>query len=154
MAEKDKVAGKALYTEFRASSGRSTVQIIITPDGLDSNGRIVRSTMYRRQISVHTPRRAWKHYGFGNSPISADGIFETLNGEAVNQFTEQRLNMISPTIDQLSTMKFSLYKTPLVVEVSVEDLDGIRVGSTPYKVLARIQRSRKAAGFEESLIAS
>ncbi len=42
---------------------------------------------------------------------------------------------------------------PIIVEVASEDLDGIRLGKTPYKVLGRITRVRKALGFSQELFA-
>lgn len=149
MADKDKVVGKALYLEFRADT--QTLQMILTPDGMSNDGRVVPAMMYRRQLSSMRPRRAWKHYSLGNGRASADGVFQSLSLEDAREYGNSRLSMISATIDQLARFKYSVYKSPLVVEVTAEDVETLRKGATPYKIIARITRSRKAAGFEESL---
>ena len=46
---------------------------------------------------------------------------------------------------------YKLYKQPIVVEVSQADVADIRSSKTPYKVLGRITRARKALGFGEKL---
>jgi uncharacterized protein (UPF0216 family) len=67
---------------------------------------------------------------------------------------KSRLEFMMSTINQMTGYKYQLYKLPIVVEVASEDLDGIRLGKTPYKVLGRITRVRKALGFSEELFVS
>jgi len=66
---------------------------------------------------------------------------------------KSRLEYMKSTIDQMARYSYQLYKLPIVVEVASEDLDGIRLGKTPYKVLGRITRVRKALGFSQELFA-
>lgn len=147
MADKDRVVGKALYLELR--SGLHALQVLITPDGLNTQGRVVPAMLYRRQLSHSHPRRAWKHYSLGKATHSADGVFTTLPLATATEFADSRLAMIAPTVDQVHRFKYQVHKTPLAVEVTSEDLDTITKLATPYKILARITRSRKAAGFGE-----
>jgi hypothetical protein len=147
MADKDKVVGKALYLELR--SGLYALQVLITPDGLNAQGRVVPAMLYRRQLSHSHPRRAWKHYSLGKANHSADGVFESMPLAAASDFADSRFAMIAPTVDQVHRFKYQVYKTPLAVEVTSDDLDTVVKGGTPYKILARITRSRKAAGFGE-----
>lgn len=149
MADKDKVVGKALYVEFRADT--QTMQFLLTPDAMSSDGRVVPAMLYRRQLSESRPRRAWRHHSLGNGRVSSDGIYHSLNSNELLDFVNSRLSMLSGTIEALQRFKYTVYKVPLVVEVTTEDADTLRKGATPYKILARITRSRKAAGFEESL---
>jgi hypothetical protein len=132
MAEKDKVIGKALYTEFRSVS--QTYQLMITPDGINSGGKYVPAMVYRRQISANRPRRAWKSYSLPSLNVNEFGAFTTMPKDQAIEAAKSRL--------------------PIVVEVASEDLDGIRLGKTPYKVLGRITRVRKALGFSEELFVS
>jgi len=150
MAEKDKVIGKALYMEFR--SGQQTYQLMLTPDGVTSGGKYVPAMMYRRQVSASRPRRAWKSYSLPSINLNEFGAFNTLPKNEALTTAGHRLEFMMPTINQLMSNRYQLYKLPVVVEVASEDLDGIRLGKTPYKVLGRITRVRKALGFSDDVI--
>ncbi len=152
MAEKDKVIGKALYTEFR--SGPQTCQLMITPDGITSGGKYVPAMMYKRQVSASRPRRAWKSYSLPSINVNEFGAFTCVPKEDALQNAKHRLEYTMATINQMATLKYQLYKLPIIVEVALEDLDAIRLGRTPYKVLGRITRVRKALGFSETVFAS
>jgi hypothetical protein len=64
---------------------------------------------------------------------------------------KRRLEFTVTTLNQIVSYKYQIYKLPIVVEVASEDLDGIRLGKTPYKVLGRITRVRKALGFSDEV---
>jgi len=152
MTEKDKVIGKALYTEFRAAS--QTYQLMITPDGITSNGKYVPAMVYRRQISSSRPRRAWKNFSLPSLNVNEFGAFTTTPKDQAIETAKSRLEFMMSTINQMTAYKYQLYMMPIVVEVASEDLDGIRLGRTPYKVLGRITRVRKALGFSQELFVS
>lgn len=152
MAEKDKVVGKALYAELR--QGGQTYQILITPDGIASNGKNVSASMYRRQISMHHARKGWKQYGLPNLPVDGFGSYTKMTTEQALDAAGSRAAFFKSTLNQLATYQYRVYKQPIFVEVSVEDLDTIRAGKTPYKVLGRITRVRRALGFGEELFVS
>ena len=151
MAEKNKVVGKALYVEFR--NGTQTYQMLLTPDGVSSAGRAVPSTMYRRQISKSKPRRAWKTYSLPALPLNAFGVYETQSLDDAKQGADSRLDHVATTLTQLNSYGYKLYKNPILVEVSQEDLESIRLSKTPYKILGRITRVRRTLGFGEFIIA-
>lgn len=151
MADKDKVVGKALYLEFRKAN--STYQIILTPDGITNEGKNVPSMVYRRQISEAKPRRAWKSYSLPAASVSEFGAFPVLTMAEAGDVALKRLDFSSSLFSQLQSYSYELYKAPLFIEVSHEDLNDIRAGRTPYKVLGRILRARKASGFSEALFA-
>jgi hypothetical protein len=152
MAEKDKVIGKALYLELRSNTGGQTYQMLLTPDGVSSNGRAVPSTVYRRQISKVKPRRAWKTYSLPALPLNAFGVYETQIKEDALQGANNRIDYMANTLTQLSSYNYQLYKTPIVVEVAQEDLEQIRLSKTPYKILGRITRVRRTLGFGELIV--
>ena len=151
MADKDKVVGKALYLELR--QGMSTYQLLLTPDGISSNGRAVPATVYRRQISSAKPRRAWKTYSLPSLPINAFGTYEATDKDNALQTADSRVGYMATTFSQLKSYGYTLYKQPLLIEVSQEDLESIRLSKTPYKVLGRITRVRRTLGFGEFIIA-
>ena len=151
MADKDKVVGKALYMELRNSD--QTYQVIVTPDGIASNGKYVPASIYRRQISQAKPRRAWKTFTLPNLTVNEFGAFTQLDETLARSTGRDRVNYVESTFTRLMTYGYKLYKTPIIVEVSVEDLDGIRLSKTPYKILGRITRLRRTLNFGESLFA-
>lgn len=152
MSEKDKVVGKALYTEYRSNS--ATFQLLITPDGITSSGKNVPAVLYRRNISASRPRRPWRHTSLPGLNVDEFGVYTKEDSlEKLNELASNRLTYIQNYFKQLNDYKYYLYKTPLTVEVSLADLDEIRLGKTPYKILGRITRCRKASGFSEELFA-
>jgi hypothetical protein len=150
MADKDKVVGKALYMEFHSTG--QTYQMLITPDGVSSNGRAVPATVYRRQISKLKPRRAWKTYSLPALPLNSFGAYETHTQDDATQTAETRLNYMASTLTQLNSYSYKLYKSPILVEVAQEDLESIRLSKTPYKILGRITRVRRTLGFGEYIL--
>jgi hypothetical protein len=151
MADKDKVIGKALYLEFRSTG--QTYQVLLTPDGISSNGRAVPVTMYRRQISKLKPRRAWKTYSLPALPVNSFGAYDQAasKDEATN-IVDSRLSYMATTFTQLNSYHYKLYKQPLFIEVAQEDLESIRLSKTPYKILGRITRVRRTLGFGEFIV--
>ena len=152
MAEKDKVIGKALYLELR--SGPQTYQLMLTPDGITTGGKYVPAMMYRRQISASRPRKAWKNFSLPSINVNEFGAFTALDTTQALDNARRRLEFMMTTIDHLTRYKYIVHKLPIVVEVAAEDLDGIRLGKTPYKVLGRITRVRKSLGFGDELFTS
>jgi len=150
MADKDNVVGKALYLELR--TGLQTYQMLLTPDGISSNGRAVPATMYRRQISSAKPRRAWKTYSLPSLSLNAFGTYETVDKDNALQNADSRVGYMASTFSQLKSYGYTLYKQPLLIEVSQEDLESIRLSKTPYKILGRITRVRRTLGFGEFII--
>lgn len=53
-ATKD-VQGVSLYAEFRKPG--ATMQIIVTPDGYNEEGKQVAGALFRRVVTPNTPRR-------------------------------------------------------------------------------------------------
>lgn len=151
MADKDKVVGRALYAEFR--SGSQTYQMIITPDGLTADGRNVPSTIYRRQVSAMKPRRAWKTYALPKLQQEPTGVYTSMTEELALSQASSRLTYIESSFSRMEGYGYKLYMKPLIIEVSQADLDDIRASKTPYKILGRITRVRKALGFSEKLFA-
>jgi hypothetical protein len=149
MSDKDKVVGKALYLELRSTN--QTYQVLITPDGISTNGKNVPSMIYRRQISAAKPRKGWKHGNFPTLSIDEFGVFQKRNKDDAMALSSTRLEFHSSTLNQLVAYHYKIYKQPILVEVSAEDLEGIRNGKTPYKILGRITRVRRTLGFGESL---
>jgi hypothetical protein len=54
----------------------------------------------------------------------------------------------------LTRQGFSVYKQPVIVEISNVDLDEINNDSTPYALFRRVMSARKALGFPEDLLST
>ncbi len=147
--EAEKVVGKALYMEFR--NGSQTYQALVTPDTIASNGRAVPAVLYRRQISSSAPRKAWKTTSFPTLNLDAFGKYEARETEAAAASASARMVYVENLFTRIQSYGYFLYKAPIVVEVSQEDVEAIRLSKTPYKILGRITRVRRTLGFGEAL---
>jgi hypothetical protein len=148
-----KVVGKALYLEFR--HGGSTNQVIITPEAINASGKYVPITTYRRRISSSSPRKTWKQMStvFRSEIDPMTNKLVALGKEHALATVADRISYTDNLFNQLVTSGWQLYKQPIVVEVTQEDLEDIRLSKTPYKILGRITRCRRALNFGESLFA-
>ena len=147
-----KVIGKALYLELR--SGDYTTQRLLTPEGLNSSNKLVPLTLYRRRISRIQPRKGWKQVSSYLSPeCDASGKIAQYSLEQAMSVAKDKLSFTDPIFNQLVSGTWQVYKQPIVVEVTTTDLDDVRMGKTPYKILGRITRCRRALGFSEALFA-
>ena len=156
MTQQIEVVGKAVYLEFRkaTSSGSSaTTQILLTPEA-SANSTIspgasaftepfnVQMAVYRRRISNYQPRKTWRFIAAGKSSKTI-----TASGASANSAALTLLEFTNRTFEQMAADSWVLFKEPVVVEVTAEDMLSIRLGKTPYKVLGRVWRSRKFLGF-------
>lgn len=144
------VTGKAVYLEFRKASW--TVQMILMPDGHNPMGVYVPHTLYRRQISADAPRKSWKTSSAVAEPWH--GVRPQISDDSALSFGLSRFEFMEGTLVNLASRGWKLYKKPVIVEVTAQDMDDVRQGKTPYKVVARITRVRRALGFGEALFAS
>jgi hypothetical protein len=148
---KANVVGKAVYMEMRRD--KQTTQLILMPEALTEDGKVVPMTMYRRNISSSAPRRAWKQASTTfMSNREGDKFVQLDKVHALETFNE-RMQHFEPIFRQLELYGYKLYKQPIVVEVTSEDAMDARNSKTPYKVLGRITRCRRALDFGEALYA-
>jgi len=146
-----KVVGKALYLEFRRAG--ETNQVIITPEAINAAGKYVPITTYRRRISSSNPRKTWKQMStvFRSEIDPATNKLVVLGREHALATVADRISYTDNLFNQLVTSGWSVYKQPIVVEVTEDDLEDIRLSKTPYKILGRITRCRRSLNFGESL---
>ncbi len=146
-----KVVGKALYLEFRRAG--ETNQVIITPEAINAAGKYVPITTYRRRISSSNPRKTWKQMStvFRSEIDPATNKLVVLGREHALATVADRISYTDNLFNQLVTSGWTVYKQPIVVEVTEDDLEDIRLSKTPYKILGRITRCRRTLNFGESL---
>jgi ribosomal protein L35 len=142
------VQGVASYLEFRRSD--STIQIVIIPDAMTTTGKLTRASMFRRQITTHSPRKQWRNTYFNMNFDKSDA--DVLSKDESDIATMTRLGVIEDYIVRIADYGFTLYKKPLFAEISKHDADSIVIGKLPSKLMYRISQLRSVNGFDENLI--
>lgn len=152
---KDAVA-KALYLEFRQEN--NTYQAVITPEVIDLHGNVRKATALTRKISVWHPRRNWNFEVSKNSVLTGrrdpgtGGALPT-DLDHAGELAFQSMPMgLAQNLARLVSQNYEMFKTPVVVELSYEDVDTISAMKTPVGLIRRIQRTRVAAGWGEDFI--
>jgi len=148
--------GHSLYTEFRKEG--NTVQIIYTPESM-LDGVYVPATIWRRQLSHHSPRRPWRAYSQEWAVVNGrqkfrsenSGNAEVLDEDLAKKYAVAGYTFMDRTFESLISQSWELYKEPVVVEFSKEDLKDTKDWNTPNALIRRIMRSRKALGFADEL---
>jgi hypothetical protein len=144
-----KVQGKAVYLEFVKPAHGITTQVLIMPEGMSTSHKTVGMTVYRRRLSVSQPRKTWKAATTHHTSVT---LLSSSSPVTPDQATDQILSFLFPLFRSLETNEYVLYKDPIVVEVTAEDLEAARLGKTPYKAMARIWKVRKQLGFPKEYI--
>jgi hypothetical protein len=75
----------------------------------------------------------------------------TLPNDEKNKIAEKRYAIAETLFDSLLSGGWTIEKEPLFIETSKKDMTDIRLGKTPNKMLYRINQTRKAQGFPESI---
>lgn len=147
MIDKEKdVQGIALYAQFHKPG--AMFQLLMTPDGYNEAGEAVKSSLYRRVVTLDSPKKQWRSSQIRPGDTS-EIDFE--NDDHRASLAEQRLNFATQLFDSLLSGKWELHKDPVYLEVSKKDLTDIQVGRTPAKLMYRINQSREALSFETDI---
>ena len=143
------VQGVAVYGEFSRSG--ATTQIIVTPDGYDSDGKQVPMCITRRTVTTTSPRKQWRF-----SMIAENTPFSSVGGSTLDErkeaYCDDRLRYATTLFDQILRGEWMIVGDPILVEVSKTDLDAISAHKTPTKMLYRINQSRTAQGYPADLV--
>lgn len=147
-------AGKALYVEFRKAG--YTYQFILTPEA-NFNGQFYPVHFMRRNMNAFQSRKNWaidatRH--IATPPMDASGNFAQASDVEAKSASELKLTFIKSTLSDLFYKEWKVFKNPITVEVTYEDLDAIAQKKTPQALIRRIQRSRVEFGFGEELVSS
>ena len=148
------VYGKALYLELEQAGSMSVLQLLLAPDMKSPSGQHVPLVMYRRRLTPSKPRANWAAYSnYDKLRVDINGNFSlfTSKSEAITH-AKARLVFSDKLFTQLLDHGYKLRKSPIVVEIGAEDLDDLCNHKTPYKILSRVNRTRKALGFADALI--
>lgn len=153
------VVGHAIYVELIRSDSSSGYcqQLIITPEAKTTDGRVVPMTMYRRRLSTNAPRKTWQQTG---SSRTAAFAMETSRSTMATASTVDRAEAVlddmtgfmSAALKSIASNNYKVREKMIVAEVTSVDMDDIRNGKTPYKLLGRFWKVRKALGFPAEFI--
>ena len=156
------VVGHALYLEFARTtvSHNYTTQVIITPEAAASNGNTVPVCVYRRRLATGALRKQWAQIRATRlasvyaAAIPAGPVLSSLPTSDKNRIvTDSMLSSLDKVFESLAKNSYTLFKVPVTVEVVATDMDDIAAGKTPYKLLGRIWKARKALGFPAEYVA-
>ncbi len=149
------VRGKALYLEFRNQA--ATFQLLVHPDGVSSQNDYVPFGVFYRSLNASYPKRPWttakvSRTTVGPRMIEAGKMLTLTDANLVISTSKKFQEHVDSIFDQLTRQGFSVYKQPVIVEISNVDLDEIGSDSTPYALFRRVMSARKALGFPEDLL--
>ncbi len=153
-SKKYEVVGRAVYLEFIKPG--QVQQFLLMPEGIAaaaSPGQLqsrVPVTLLKRRLTISAPKRTWRSFAMGsvmnpnNEPKALMCSTEQLDkAKAALKHADQFFNGLIGNAWAVQNNKI------LVVEVTAEDLLDVRRGKTPYKVLGRIMKCRRANGFPQ-----
>ena len=143
------VVGHAVYLEFVRAG--ITTQVILMPEATGTSHSRARMTMYRRRITKHV-RKTWKSSIAGTTSFEMITTPTGADAPTRDEIVDRLLTFIQPLLRSLTTNEYVLYGKPIVVEVTAEDVEQARLHKTPYKVISRITKTRKALGFPSDIV--
>lgn len=146
------IAPKAVYLELRHEmEANGVVQILLLPEGFSASGKLVPVTMYRRRLSRYQPRRTWKM--ISSSMTIATATASVPGGLPItDKVIDTTLGVVTPVLNSLKNAGWTVFKEPVLVEVTPDDFESARLAKTPYKVLGRVLKSRVKLGFPKEVI--
>jgi hypothetical protein len=141
-----KIVGNALYMEMRR--GRDTSQVLVIPPMMNPiTGMRQKMVLLTRNIDPTVQRRSWRFYS-----SKADPIMEPeMNYEVAVDLAAPLVREIASFLSGYAAGEWLMYKTPLMVEMTTDDLMDIADTKTPNALLRRVLVARKEGGFTDSL---
>lgn len=146
-----KAVATALYLEFRRENHTSQV-ILVPPYNNTLSGAFEAPRIITRQISSENPRRPWKFFSSSaleSTPTDLLGREADVDKAAMKSLPV--LNELSSFFAGYHSGGWQLYRTPVSVELSQDDINDITAKETPNAFLRRVLRARGEAGFSEDL---
>lgn len=138
-----KVVGKGIYLELIQPNNEQTTQVLITPEGIDENGKAVSMAIISRTISYWSPRRQWRvNFVRPNKDKSAT--------ENTTEMAQVVANFVTRQMGYYPDLALR-NNTPIVFEVSNIDLTDVQEWKAPAPALRRILKARTALGFPTDL---
>lgn len=134
-----KVVGKGVYLELININDTQTTQVLITPEGIDENGKAVSMAIIYRTISEWSPRRQWRvNFVRPKAEKSPNENTTEMVGSVV-QFLQRQM-MYSDEMKLRNNL-------PIVFEVSNIDLADVSEWKAPASAVRRLIKARASVGF-------
>ena len=154
------VRGKALYLEFHNNGVGKTFQLLVQPDGTTTSGAYIPFGMFHRTLTPAYPKRPWSVAKVQTARVTRvpDPITLKLvpialtDGHEALRIADLFQKHVTDVLDQLNRQGFTLFKQPVVVEISSVDFDELGNGNTPYALFRRVMSARKTLGFPDDLL--
>lgn len=154
------IVGKGLYLEFvpaTPKSGNPVLQLLMTPEGYDENGKYASFCLHSRTISENSPRKQWRvtKCGTENHALLTSGVpvGQTKAQELALQMVERFDQSVRKAVFPKGTeAEWLLRSKPIAVEITSFDLVEVNEWKTPAPALRRIQKCRVALDFPEKLV--
>jgi hypothetical protein len=144
MSEETKSVGTAVYLELERNDGKVIYQMFFTPQGVSKLGKNVPPMLMFRQLTVARNKTKWTINSVQLRPVGAD-VYE--DATKALELADKTINDHMYTLRQLSTQGYKLRKKAIHVAITPSDFDEMLASKTPYKILGRMERSRKVLGF-------
>lgn len=140
------LAGKALYMELRR--GGSTTQALFVPQVTNPmNSQTQKAKGITRQISEAKQRASWRY-------MTSDSVAIL---EPTNELPRALANVV-PFLEEIGSYvcgladgQWKIVGTPVVVEMSAEDVNDVWEAKTPNALIRRALRARAEAGYPAEL---
>lgn len=140
-----KAIAKALYIELRKFT--HTAQVLILPPIKLDTGSPDPMRILSRQISSSHPRRSWRFY---KSPVPTE-LYETSEIETAVHQVIPFVQDIEHYFRGFKNAGWDVFKTPLSVEVTYDDVKEVKEGNTPQALMRRLNRARVGANYPAEL---
>lgn len=146
MSEQESV-GTAVYMEV--TKGNTVYQIFVTPQGAKTNGVMAPSMLLNRRLTASRSKTRWNIDAAQIVTMRDGDIDDPTNAlEAADKTIAQHMSFFR----QIATQNFKLRKQLIHIAVTASDLDEMAAGKTPYKILGRMERSRKQLNFPDNIV--
>lgn len=152
------VFGRAVYLEFR--NGGTTSQMIFTSECISpKTGLTVPTCFLSKLASKQHDTRPWTKR-FARKTIGVQGV--SANGNPSLRFEEvgdeTALNMVGLVVEEFSSKLdamynggWTLYRDPVIVEMSGDDVVKLEENATPAQLIRRVLQAREEAGFGKAI---
>lgn len=138
--------GQVLYLELRR--GTEASQIILTPQLKNPlKDSQLKPYIISRNLQADTQRKGWRFSSGPRLPY----IPENTDYEEGILTVSSQIEWATPLLVGYAVGGWSIFKTPLIVEMSKEDTEDIAKKVTPSALLRRIMKSRAEAGFPDKV---
>lgn len=146
--------GVAIYLEYRR--GTYTHQFVITPELVEPRTQsIVPVTLITRMVSKVNPQRQWRPKVASSEATSGSLSDLSLVAEeplgTLLMFANTVLLEFAIYTKALYSAGWTMILKPVMFEVSTEDTVALHRNQVPKRLLARMMRARREAGYPEGL---